>query len=77
MPATNPRISTVLDPELAAWLQRRAKKEGRSVSMLVRDILARFYAEEEERFWAAAGEDRLSTFDRADAVSHQDAWGDP
>ena len=75
MPATNPRISTVVDPELAAWLRRRSEKEGRSLSLLVRDILTRFYSEEEERFWAQAGEDRLASFDREDAYSHRDAWG--
>ncbi len=77
MPATNPRISTVVDPEVAAWLRRRSQQEGRSLSVLVRDILGKFYAEEEERFWADAGEKRLETFVRRDAVSHGDAWGDP
>ena len=74
MPATNPRISTVVDPELAAWLQRRSEQEGRSLSVLVRDILTKFYSEEEERFWAQAGEERLASFQREDALSHRDAW---
>ncbi len=74
MPAANPRISTVVDRELAAWLRQRSQSEGRSVSMLVRDILARYHAEEEERCWAGVGEERLATFDRATAVAHEDAW---
>ncbi len=74
MPATNPRISTVVEPELAQWLRRRASEEGRSLSLIVRDILAHYYAEEEERLWAAAGEERLRTFDRRKAISHEDAW---
>jgi len=74
MPTTNPRISTVVEPELASWLRRRSKAQGRSVSLLVRDILQRYYAEEEERFWANAGEERLASFDRGTAVSHEDAW---
>jgi len=44
------------------------------VSLVVREILARQYAEDEERFWAKEGEERLETFDRTAAVSHQDAW---
>lgn len=74
MPATNPRISAVLDPELSTWLHRRAAAENRSVSNVVRDILAKFHAEEEERYWAAEGERRLATFDEAEALSHEDAW---
>lgn len=74
MPARNPRISTVVDDEIAEWLKRRSEAEGRSVSLVVRDILTRFYAEEEERFWAREGEKRLETFDPGTAVSHEDAW---
>ena len=74
MPAKHPRITTVVDEELASWLKLRSESEGRSVSLVVRDILQRYYADEEERFWAAEGERRLASFDRASAVSHDDAW---
>jgi len=74
MPATNPRITAVVDEELAAWLRRRSEREGRSVSLVVREILAKQYAEDEERFWAEEGEERLESFDRSRAVSHDDAW---
>ena len=74
MPATNPRISTVVEQDLHLWLQQRSQKEGRSVSVLVRDILRNFYENEEERFWAAEGEKRLETFDESTALSHDDAW---
>lgn len=69
-----PRISTLVDEELAEWLKRRSEAEGRPLSVLVRDILTRFYVEEEERFWAREGEERLKTFDRKAAVPHEDAW---
>lgn len=75
MPAHNPRVSAVVDEELAAWLRRRSEEDGRSVSHVVRRILEERYAEEEERFWAAEGEARLSTFDRDRAASHEEAWG--
>jgi len=74
MAARKPRISTVVDEELARWLQRRSEAEGRSVPLVVRDILTRFYADEEERFWAREGEKRLETFDPGVSVSHEDAW---
>ena len=74
MPATNPRVSAVIDRKLAEWLQRRSEREGRSVSVLVREILAKQCAEEEERYWAGEGERRLETFDREGAVRHEEAW---
>ena len=74
MPAKHPRIMTVVDEELAHWLRRRSEAEGRSVSVVVREILAQQYAEDEERFWAKEGEERLRSFDRSTSVSHEDAW---
>ena len=49
---------------------------SRSLSVLVRDILTRYYTEEEERFWAEAGEERLATFEPQTALSHAEAWGE-
>jgi predicted DNA-binding protein len=74
MPAKHPRIMTVVDEEMAQWLRRRSEAEGRSISRVVLEILAKQYAEDEELFWAKEGEERLKTFDRTAAVSHEDAW---
>jgi len=54
MPAKNPRISTVVDRGLLKWLRSRARREGISVSLVVRDLLMRVREDEEERYWAAA-----------------------
>ena len=75
MPAKNPRISAVVDRGLLKWLRAKAKREGISVSLVVRDLLMRLRDEEDERYWAAAGEERLMTFSRDEAVSHEDVWG--
>jgi hypothetical protein len=75
VPAKNPRVSAVVDRGLLRWLRARAKREGISVSLVVRDILMRVREEDEEQYWAAAGEQRLETFSRDDAVTHDDAWG--
>jgi len=74
MPARHLRIMTVVDEEMAQWLRRRSEAECRSVSLVVREILAKQYAEDGERFWAREGEERLKTFDRTAAVAHEDAW---
>ena len=35
----------------------------------------RVRAEEEERYWDAAGEERLESFSRDEALRHEDIWG--
>jgi hypothetical protein len=75
MPAKNPRISSVIDLGLWKWLRAKAKHEGISVSLVVRDILMRARAEEEEQYWAAAGEERLESFSPDESLSHKDVWG--
>ncbi len=75
MPAKNPRISAVVDTGLWKWLRAKAKQEGISLSLVVRDILMRVRAEEEEEYWAASGEERLDSFSRDEAVPHDDVWG--
>ena len=75
MPAKNPRISTVVDRGLLRWLRSRARREGISVSLVVRDLLMRVREDEEERYWAAAGEERLESFSRTEALRHDDVWG--
>lgn len=74
MPARNPRITTVVDPEVANWLRRKSEIESRSVSTLVREILTRYLEEEEERYWASEGEARLATFDEDEALTDDEVW---
>ena len=77
MPAKNPRISTVVDPGLMKWLRTKAGQEGISVSLVVRDILMRMRTEEEEHYWATAGEERLKSFTPSEALDHDDIWNSP
>ena len=74
MPAKNPRVSAVVDRALMKWLRSKADDQGISVSLVVRDILMRVRDEEEESQWAAAGEERLESFSRGEAIEHDDAW---
>jgi len=74
MPAKNPRVSAVVDKALMKWLRLKANREGISVSLIVRDILMRVRDEEEERYEAAAGEERLGSFSRDEAIAHDDVW---
>jgi hypothetical protein len=72
MPTRQARISTSVDREVALWLKRRSEIEGRSLAAIVRDILTRAYAEQEERFWAREGEERLRAFEPGSGIAHSD-----
>ena len=74
MPAKNPRISAVVDLGLWKWLRSKAGRKGISGSLVVRDILMRVRESEEEQHWAAAGEERLESFSRTEAIEHDDVW---
>lgn len=74
MPAKNPRLTTVVEKPLYVWLKKRAKRQGISVSLLMRDLLREVYEQEEDIYWSRKAEERLKTFDRKKAVSHEDAW---
>jgi hypothetical protein len=74
VPAKNPRVSTVVDKSLLAWLHCRAEKDGVPVSVVVRDILRRVRDDEEERYWAREGDARLASFVSDGAIAHDEAW---
>ncbi|MGC8917350.1 MAG: ribbon-helix-helix protein, CopG family [Thermoanaerobaculum sp.] len=76
MPAKSPRLSVVVEPELARWLRQRARRRGLSVSLLVRDLLRRAAEEEEAQFWAREGETRLANFDPGAALDAREVWGE-
>jgi hypothetical protein len=74
MPAKNPRLTTVVEKPIYVWLKKRAKKQGISVSLLMRDLLREVYEQEEDIYWSRAGDKRLGSFDRKKALSHKEAW---
>ena len=74
MSTKNPRVMVVLEPALNKWLKKTAKKQGVSVSTIIRDIIRDRYLETEDEHLIREGESRLETFDRDKAVSHDDAW---
>ncbi len=75
MPTKNPRLAAVVEKPLVVWLKRRARAQGISVSLVVRDILREAYAQEEDIYWSREGEQRGKSFKRSEAVAHKHAWG--
>ena len=70
MVARNPRLMVVLEPPLYQWIKQTARKQGLSLSLLIRDLIKDAYSDEEDRFWSQEGEKRLASFSRKSAVSH-------
>jgi len=74
MAAKNPRVGMVLDPPLYRDLKRAAKAAGVSVSSKARELVRMAMELEEDAYWAAKGEERLRSFDRRKALTHEEIW---
>jgi len=75
MATRNPRVITVLDRSLYEHVKRAAKSEGVSISAKVRDMLREAAELDENRFWARAGEQRVRSFKKKNALSDREVWG--
>jgi hypothetical protein len=77
MPTRHPRVMTVIEPPLYAWVRRLAKRDGVSLSLKMRDLLREVYETHEDLYWAKEGERRLRTFKRTKALNHDEVWKSP
>ena len=69
---------TSLDPDGAVTSRLRVAGPTRVVPSQVRrggQETGKVREDEEERYWAAAGEERLESFSRNEALRRDDAWG--
>jgi hypothetical protein len=76
MPAKNPRLTAVVEKPIYLWLKRTARRKKISLSLLVRDLLKNAYELEEDRLLVQLAEERLKTFDRKNALTHERVWGE-
>lgn len=74
MPTKNPRVNVVLEKPLYKALRRRAKRDGVSLSLKVRDLVKEALEAEEDRLLIRFAEDRERSFDRKKALTHAQAW---
>lgn len=74
MPARNPRVNVVLERPLYDVVKRLARRDRISMSSKVRDLVGRALEAEEDAALAVLAERREGTFDRAQALSHQQVW---
>lgn len=74
MPAKNPRINIVLEKPVYEAIRRIAKKEGVSISLKARDLLREALEIHEDRILEDIATEREKTFDRKNALTHDEMW---
>lgn len=74
MPTTSPRVNVVLEKPLYARLRKLATKEGVSLSTKVRDLIREALEEYEDAYLVRVAEERMKTFDRSKALTHDQVW---
>jgi predicted DNA-binding protein len=74
MPTKNPRVSIVVEPPLYSVIHDLATSEGVSMSTIARDLIREAINLREDVALAAFADKRMKTFDKKEALSHEDMW---
>ena len=74
MPTKNPRVNIVVEPPLYSAMQDLAAREGVSMSTVARDLIREAIDLREDVALAALADTRIKTFDKKEALTHEDVW---
>ncbi|MEO2153367.1 MAG: antitoxin, RHH family protein [Aquificae bacterium] len=74
MPAKNPRISITISEELQQVLENIAKERKESLSQTARRFLELGLNLVEDVGLSKLAEERLKSFSKKDALSHEEIW---
>jgi hypothetical protein len=74
MPTKNPRVNIVVEPPLYHALHDLAISGGVSMSTIARDLIREAIDLREDVALAAFADTRMKTFDRKEALAHDDVW---
>ncbi len=69
-----PRLNVAVEPSLFRTIQKLSKREGLSMSLIVRDLVREALAIHEDVFWAREAAAREKTSVRSKAKSHTEVW---
>lgn len=75
MPAKNPRINIVVERPLYTTIHDMAEDSGISMAMVVRDLIKEALELKEDAALAAFADERMKSFNRKKALSHDEVWG--
>ncbi len=74
MPTKNPRINVVIERSLYSLVHEIAKKQGVSMSTVIRDLVKEGLESHEDIALAQLAESREKTFDKSKALKHKEVW---
>ena len=74
MPTRLPRLNVVLEKHTFEAIERLAKDEKVSLSLMAKDLIKDALFVREDIFWAKEAELRLKSLDNKKALSHKDIW---
>lgn len=72
MPTKNPRLNVVLDPSLYELIERIAKQEGKSMSVVAKELMEDALERHEDMLLSEIAMKRES--DSQKVISHDKAW---
>ena len=74
MHGKNPRINVVLEKPLYQVIQKKAKKDGSSMSLVVRDMVKEAMELHEDIGLAEFAEEREKTYSKNKSLTHKEVW---
>lgn len=75
MPTKHPRLNVVLEKPVLESVERLAKRDGVSLSMKARDLIREALELYEDAYLAERAQERMKTFVRSKALTHEQVWG--
>jgi len=74
MPTKHPRLNVVLESPTYRFVERLAKHEGVSLSLIARELIREALELHEDAYLTERAHERAKTFDRSKALTHEQVW---
>ena len=74
MPTKQPRLNVVLESNAYKAIERLAKKDGLSLSLVARDLICDALEIYEDAFWTVEADKRDKDGRKQKWISHKQAW---
>ena len=75
MPTKHPRLNVVLERPVYRSVERLAVRDGVSLSYKARDLIREALELHEDQYLAERAQERMATFVRSKALTHEQVWG--
>lgn len=75
MPTSKERINITVDHDMYAMLGLMASKKHLALAAYTRDLVEKALELEEDRYFSAIADERLSKHSSKPSIAHEAAWG--